>query len=135
MAPVASDRPPPGKLTPPPGEGARLDVFERETLHALNKSLRCVLTLGNEGNRLLGKLAEVLSISHETALEMRELAQVAITEQQLTREALRNLTDEIALWCAERRKDGAGGAAKPAERSDRSETTAVRARPVRKVAG
>lgn len=96
---------PPPRLAPPPTEESQYDAFERETLKSLNESLRGVLTLGRESNRQLGKLADILSIMHETSVAARELALAAIAEQQLTREAIRTLTDEISLWRAEHRAD------------------------------
>jgi hypothetical protein len=124
---VASDRPP-SRLAPPPGPGARFDAFERETLQSLNHSLRGVLTLGTESNRMIGRLADVLSKMHETDVANRDLTKILITESQLTREVLRELKDEIAMLRHERK---AATAAKP----ERAETTAVKPRPIRKIAG
>lgn len=97
-------------------------MFERETLRSLNRALGDILTLGREGNRILGKLADILGAMHENAIQIKHLTEISTTENQLTRAAICDLADEIRLL--------RGGKVKP-----REETTAVRSRPVRKVAG
>lgn len=103
---MASDRAPPrNTLAPPPGEGARFDTFERETLKGLNDSLRGTLTLSRESNRILVQLSDVLGKMHETSISIRDLITIEIAEHRLTREIFRELRDEIALLRAERTRE------------------------------